>query len=509
MADPDTPESRPDDAPGADLHAADTPETMTPADRSAETPAGEHPDPRSDDRPDPGPEPDPDSDADADPDDGAGDRHSETPDADTPDDQAEPLSVDPSDEDTVDRQPAAPRPPRADPARPDRRAELVRTGPERGEPVRAGSLLVAAAMTGGWAAVVSFAPVLIVVLLGWFGSGAGSGGAAVRFALTGWLLGHGVPFTAAGREIGLVPLGLTALIVWRLVRAGAHTARAVAGTPRDTPYVVLALAGAYGVLGGVAALFASTPDFTVSPLRALLTTAVVGGLASAPGAAVESGAVRRLGERLPEPVRDGLRGGVVAALGVLAAGAALAGAATAVAYPDAVDLYRGYQVGVAGGAGITLVGLLYAPNLTVWGASYLIGPGFAFGTGTEVTVFDVSLGPLPAVPVLAGLPTGPAPTGIAVLLAVPVAVGMLVAVATVRRAPEREWALLLGAAALTGPVAGAVLGAASFAASGPLGSARLAEIGPVWWSVALVTTVLVGVGAVVAATAARLSSASP
>ncbi|MGH3647105.1 MAG: cell division protein PerM, partial [Micromonosporaceae bacterium] len=91
-------------------------------------------------------------------------------------------------------------------------------------------MLVAAAVTGGWAAVVSFAPVLIVVLVGWFGSSAVSGGTAVRFALTGWLLGHGVPFSAGGRSIGLIPLGLTALVVWRLVRAGAHTARAVAAT---------------------------------------------------------------------------------------------------------------------------------------------------------------------------------------------------------------------------------------------------------------------------------------
>ncbi|MGH3739592.1 MAG: hypothetical protein ACRDT6_28930, partial [Micromonosporaceae bacterium] len=50
---------------------------------------------------------------------------------------------------------------------------------------------------------------------------------------------------------------------------------------------------------------------------------------------------------------------------------------------------------------------------------------------------------------------------------------------------------------------------AGFAASGPLGSARLAEIGPVWWSVALVAALLVGVGAVLAAWCARLLAAPP
>ncbi|MGH3711986.1 MAG: cell division protein PerM [Micromonosporaceae bacterium] len=478
---PDVPQAEPatsesDEAPAdTPTDSADPAATVAAADTPNEAPTAAPDDTPTDSASDPGDTPTPPSD---------GDDASHGGDA---GDRAETTPVNPSADRPTAREPQ-PAPPRADPVRP-------------------GSLLLAAAMTGGWAAVTSFAPVLIVVLLGWFGSSAVSGGTAVRFAITGWLLGHGVPFTADGHQIGLVPLGLTALVVWRLVRAGAHTARAVAATPRDAPYVVVALGVTYGVVGGVAALFASTPGFTVSPVRALLTTAAVAGLASAPGAAVETGAVARLAERLPGPVRHGLRAGAIAALVLLAAGAALAGVATAVAYQDAVELYRGYQVGVAGGAGITLVGLLYAPNLGIWGTSYLVGPGFGFGTGTEVTMFHVSLGPLPAVPVLAGLPTGPSPAAAAVLIGVPVLVGMLAGVVTARRAPEQQWKPLLASAVLAGPVAGAVLGAASFAASGPLGSARLAEVGPVWWSVALVATLLVSLGAVLAAVAARLLEA--
>jgi hypothetical protein len=177
------------------------------------------------------------------------------------------------------------------------------------------------------------------------------------------------------------------------------------------------------------------------------------------------------------------------------------------AYPDAVDLYHGYHAGIGGGAGITLVGLIYAPNLAIWGASYLVGPGFGFGVGTHVTLFDVSLGPLPAVPVLAGLPTGPAPTAVGVLLAVPVLAGIVAGVAAARRDPEREWRPLLGGAALTGPVAGVLLGLAAFASSGPLGSGHLAQVGPTWWSVALVTTLVVAAGATLAAGATRLLDA--
>ncbi|MQA27946.1 MAG: hypothetical protein GEU94_21385 [Micromonosporaceae bacterium] len=370
--------------------------------------------------------------------------------------------------------------------------------------MRPSSVLVAAAATGGWAAVVSFAPVLVVVLLAWFGSSAVSGGSAVKFALAGWLLGHGVPFTAPHGSVGLAPLGLTALIVWRLVRAGAHTARAVGATPHEAPHVIGAVMVGYGLIGGAAALAGSSETSEISPLRALLTTGVLAGLAAAPGALAETGAAARLWDRLPAPARAGLRGGAFAALVIAGAGAALAGLATVMAYRDALDLYGSYQTGVVGGAGITLVCLLYAPNLAIWGASYLVGPGFGFGVGGEVTVFDVSLGALPAVPVLAGLPTGPAPTAVAVLLAIPVLVGMAVGVAAARRNRDWTWAWLLGGSALTGPVAGALLGAASFAASGPLGAGQLAQVGPVAWLTALVTAGVVGASAALAAAATRL-----
>ena len=399
--------------------------------------------------------------------------------------------------------PSAVTPRESEPVNRDRASEPRSAG----VPVRVRTLVIAAAATGGWAAVVSFAPVLVVVLLGWFGTTDVSGGTAVRFAVTGWLLAHGVPFAAPHGQVGLVPLGITALVVWRLVRAGAHTARAVATGPRDVPYVVGALGIGYGLIGGVAGYVASTGAFDSSPLRAFLTAGVLAAASSAPGALVETGAAGELWRRWPEPVREGLRGGAYAGLVVLAAGAALAGLATVMAYPDAVDLYHGYHAGIGGGAGITLVGLIYAPNLAIWGASYLVGPGFGFGVGTHVTLFDVSLGPLPAVPVLAGLPTGPAPTAVGVLLAVPVLAGIVAGVAAARRDPEREWRPLLGGAALTGPVAGVLLGLAAFASSGPLGSGQLAQVGPTWWSVALVTTLVVAAGATLAAGATRLLDA--
>ncbi|TDB99486.1 hypothetical protein E1091_06845, partial [Micromonospora fluostatini] len=65
------------------------------------------------------------------------------------------------------------------------------------------------------------------------------------------------------------------------------------------------------------------------------------------------------------------------------------------------------------------------------------------------------------------------------------------------------WPALLGPAALAGPVAGVVLAAAALVSGGSLGAGRLAEIGPVPWQVAAVTTAVVAVGAVLGAAATR------
>ncbi|MEU4594877.1 cell division protein PerM, partial [Micromonospora aurantiaca (nom. illeg.)] len=161
--------------------------------------------------------------------------------------------------------------------------------------------------------------------------------------------------------------------------------------------------------------------------------------------------------------------------------------------------------------GITLVSLAYAPNATAWSASYLLGPGFAVGTDTAVRTSEVSVGALPAVPLLAGLPRGPMDGLGGALLAVPVlaamAAGWLLARRLLRVAAEERtevgWPALLLPAALAGPVAGALLGLFAAASGGSLGGGRLAEVGPSPWAVAAVATLVIGVGAALGAAATR------
>jgi hypothetical protein len=348
-------------------------------------------------------------------------------------------------------------------------------------------LLVGALTTGLWAAVVGIAPLAAVVLVVWVAGATIDTGAtdAARFALGGWLLAHGVPLRVGGAPLGLAPLGLTALAAWQLVRAGTNTARAVgAHGLRVGLRVVGAVTAVYAVTGGVVALFASSDLVSVSFPRAVASTALVAAVASGIGVLRLEEIRRQAAARVGAAAVGVLRAGVLAAAGVLGAGALVAGFRVVLTADHAAELIRALDGGPVGTAGILVLCLLYAPTIAVWSASYLVGPGFAVGTGTSVSAFGVDLGPLPPVPLLAGLPEDPVPAGMVWLFVLPAVAGVLAGL-TVARSRDDGWRPLLLAAALTGPVAGVLLGLAALFAGGPLGAGRLAAVGPSAWQVAL------------------------
>jgi hypothetical protein len=208
-------------------------------------------------------------------------------------------------------------------------------------------------------------------------------------------------------------------------------------------------------------------------------------------------------------LRHGLRTGVVAALLILAAGAAFAGLSVAIGGGQAADTIAAYRTGVAGQTGIILVSLVYGANGAVWAAAYLLGPGFALGTDSTVRLTEVTVGPLPTLPLLAGLPDGPMGAAGAAVLAVPVLAAMFAGWLLTRRLMQSpdgrlpEWSLVLGPAVIAGPVAGVLLGVLAWFSGGSLGAGRLSEIGPSPWLVTLVAAAVVTVAASMGAAAAR------
>lgn len=374
-------------------------------------------------------------------------------------------------------------------------------------------LVVAAVVAIGWAAFLSYLPVAAVLGLTQLAEPDGRVGAALRAGLAGWLLGHGVPLHTSAGPLGLFPLTLSLLAAWRLIRAGVHISRAIgakhSGSLRQSLIVAATVGIGYGLLGGIAAILVSLDGVVrVPPIRAGVTLAVFGSVAALIGALRTTRAVDLLLDQIPPLLRDGLRVGATAAVLLLAAGAAAAGLAVAIGGGEASDMIGAYRTGVAGQAGLTLISLGYAPNAVVWAAAYLLGPGFSFGVGTAVRTSEVSLGTLPAVPLLAGLPSGPMDGVGAGLLAVPVLIGMIAGslltrrlLATASRRSSIGWGRPLIAAAIGGPVAGILLAAAAAVSGGPLGGGRLAQTGPDAGQTGVVTALVIAVGAMIGAAA--------
>ena len=187
------------------------------------------------------------------------------------------------------------------------------------------------------------------------------------------------------------------------------------------------------------------------------------------------GALRRL---VPVPV---LSVGYTAAATVLllaAAGAFLTAAALAFHGPAAVEVARGLDLDLLGGTLSLVLLALIGPNIALLGSAYLLGPGFALGTGTSVSPAAVDLGPVPALPVLAAIPgDGPAPGWTSLLLGVPALLAVAAAFLTARALPTTSWrdGALRG---LGGGAAGAVLLTLVVSwAGGGIGSGRMADLG--------------------------------
>jgi Family of unknown function (DUF6350) len=390
-------------------------------------------------------------------------------------------------------------------------------GPERagsGPGTRPARPLV---VTGGIAACAAAASGLAVLTtltaIGWItaphvGIGAGLGG-VLRTAALLWLVAHhvGVTVHGAGR-IGMLPLGLVLLPGALLAMAGRWVVHAGAVTRlRHVGYAALALALPYTLLAGALAVASRTaqaaPSLWQAVVASFLLAVVAGGLGAARGLAPWS----RLAGLLPARPRSVILGMLGASALLTAVGAALAAASVALHLPEVKAATDALAPGPAGAVLLLLAQLAYAPNAIIWAVAYVLGPGFAVGAGTVVAPTGSALGPLPAFPMLAALPSGARSAGpvwvMVLLLATPYLAGVFAGIVTVRitPTPATETAALWGFAA--GAATGALAGLAAAFAGGPLGDGRLARVGPSGWQVGLVATLEIGVTAALTAAAAN------
>ena len=367
--------------------------------------------------------------------------------------------------------------------------------PARGGPA---SPLVPGLTAAGWAVGAGLIVVAFPVLLAWATDSRSGAGAAQALRTAGqlWLVANGGSVGA----FGLVPLGLLALPLALLARAGGHGARTQ--PPADLRaglLLLVAVALPYAVTAAVVAGLCASPSATPSPVRVLGTALLVGLAGTAVGIARQSRLHRTALALLPARVRTLARATTVALLALLGAGALLAASTLGVHGSRATALARSADPGLVGGLALLLMGLAVLPNLAVWGASWLVGPGFSVGVGTGVGPFGVVLGRVPALPVLAGLPTAAPPPWVwALALLVPVAAGCLAGLLLARRT-QGGVGRVACETLLVLPAAG--IGAALLAllSGGPLGPGRLAAVGPSPWQVGLATALEIGLPAVAVA----------
>lgn len=366
--------------------------------------------------------------------------------------------------------------------RPDRSTDA----PPRG---RGRRLPLVAVVSASWAAGLGLAVVVLVVLLAWATDAASTAGssAALHVAGQAWLLAHDVPIDVPGGRLGLVPLGLAALPVGLLWRAGRAVARAngaedLAAAGRLTGL----LATTYGGIAAVVAGFAETPAARVAPLRAFAGAATLAAVVAGTAVLRE----RRLGEgvlrRLPASSPALLAAATTGLLVLGATGALLVGTSLGWHAGRYDSLSRAVGPGLSGGAGMLVVALTLAPNAVVWGAAFAVGPGFAMGTGTSVTPFGVSLHAAPALPLLAALPAaGSSPGAGLVALLGPLVAGGAIAAVVVRRRPALPGVRAAACAAAGALLAALGLGVAAWLAGGAVGPGRLGVTGPSPWAVTL------------------------
>jgi hypothetical protein len=373
---------------------------------------------------------------------------------------------------------------------------------------RSRSLTLASAVAGVAAAATLLAACMVVALIGWYASDAGAHGTtkdALRVGTDAWLMAHGAHLHLATGQVAVtltaVPLGLTVLGLYLAHRWGRWAAAGSAvEDARSLAVGALVLAGMYGVVALVCAVLAATATATPSLPWSFLGGLLVGLVGGGSGL---RGCGRDWRRRVPESLRACVLGAVAAALLLVAAGAVLATAMLLLDFDTAANLLSRLHVDAAGGLLYTVVVAAVAPNAALLSASYLLGPGFAVGTGTLVSPAVVTLGPVPAFPLLAALPPeGTPPAWLDALVAAPVAAAVLATVLVLRRHPALTYDVGLLRGAGTGLLGGVLVTGLVALAGGAVGPGRMTDVGAPLLDTLVSATVAMGVGGLFAGVAA-------
>jgi hypothetical protein len=286
-----------------------------------------------------------------------------------------------------------------------------------------------------------------------------------------WLGVHQVPVSIGGAELGVMPLLPMLAMVWGTARTTA------AATKAGTSWFVIRWIVA-SALGGpllIAAIALAVIHDASSVLTALQTPSA--SLAFGCVLAVHfAGALIGVGTKVSRRLRmmphvpawlpDAFRAAFTGVLALFGLSGVIA-AGSMIVHWGTMDTLFGITDSVFGQFSLTLLSMLYAPNVIIGTAAVAVGSSAHLGLAT-FSSFTVLGGDVPALPVLAAVPSPPlGPIWVALLIAAAasaVAVGQQCAR---RPVPLAEAAGKLVAASAIGAVVMALLG---YAGGGRLGN---------------------------------------
>jgi hypothetical protein len=380
----------------------------------------------------------------------------------------------------------------------DRRVAVPAARPAVRPSEPAASVWVRGAFAATWSAALGLASLVVVALVVWSADSrsTASAGGAMRLAAQLWLLAHRTPMRVSAGTLTLPPLGLTLVLGMVVARATSIVARGSrCSVPRDLRAVVASVVFPYAVIASVVAAVTPSSTMKPSPGAAFVCAVLVGGLFATIGAARGAGLTQVLWASVPFEIRTSLKAAGSAAVVLLTAATLLTVGSMLAHLGRFATMVSAYH-GAPGLLSMLLLSVLLVPNAVIFSVGYLAGPGFAIGAGTSVALGGTHLGAVPALPLLAAVPVGPAPW--------PVLVGSVVVIAAAgiragwrvsrrsRLSLARQLSGALAAAAVLGVGTAIVVGFAG----GPSGPGRLSAVGPSPWQVGLAVAAEIAVVAV-------------
>lgn len=290
-----------------------------------------------------------------------------------------------------------------------------------------------------------------------------------------WLAVHQVPISIGGRELGVLPLLPVLLMVWGTARSSAR-ATAAQSSWLVVRWVIASALGGPLLLAAIAlavihdASSVITELQTPSALRAFASVLVVHAIGAAIGVWSRVGRRALAASPLPNWLGDSLRAAVAGVLALVGLSGLVTTGSLIVHWSTMQELF-GITDSIFGQFSLTVLSVLYAPNVIVGTSAVAVGSSahLGFATFSSFTVFG---GDIPALPILAAVPTPPlGPVWVALLI-----VGASSGVAVGQQCARRALPLLPALAKL---LVASVVGALAMSLLAYGGSGRLGNFGHV------------------------------